>query len=93
MRAFYGGQIVEGRRGDLAVIVSKQQQGREQSHFYNVFLPKIDSEEFVRLTGVVAVKCPLERAYIGVSQEAGEKIVQQFNGRHVAEQNSFGSNT
>jgi hypothetical protein len=35
------------------------------------------------LTGVRDVSNPLERVYMGVSHEAGDKIAKLLNGRHI----------
>ncbi|HIG94514.1 MAG: hypothetical protein QT05_C0049G0024 [archaeon GW2011_AR13] len=79
MRAFFGGQIQENHRGELATVITRQ--NKEES--YNVFLYPILSEEFVYLTGVGDVKYPVERAYIGVSHDIGEEIARQVNGKHI----------
>ncbi|HLD55263.1 MAG TPA: hypothetical protein VJB35_03305 [Candidatus Nanoarchaeia archaeon] len=81
MRAFFGGQIRENHRGELAVVISRNQQIKGE--LYNVFLEPILSEEFVYLTGTRDVEYPVERAYIGVSHDIGEEIARQVNSKHI----------
>jgi hypothetical protein len=81
MRVFFGGQIKEGLRGDLAAVVARDETLRK----YNSFLYPINSEEFVHLTGIRAV-CDLpDRVYIGLSQNAGELIVRETNDKYTKE--------
>lgn len=77
--AFYGGQIREKFRGDLAVIITKPKNPKEEVlQGYSVFLYPIVSEEFIHLTGVMSITNPVERAYIGVSPQIGRDIVRKI---------------
>ncbi|MBI2575315.1 hypothetical protein HYV82_05520 [Candidatus Woesearchaeota archaeon] len=82
MNTFFGGQIKPEHRGDLAAVVNREQRG-SMSPVYGVFLYPVSSAEFVHLTGVMAVNNPIERAYIGISAEAGNRIAAEVNGRRA----------
>jgi hypothetical protein len=73
MRVFFGGQIKQDCRGGFAVVVSRDDSLKK----YDVFLYPINSREFVHLTGVRAVSYPLDRAYIGVSHDAGQSVIRE----------------
>jgi hypothetical protein len=79
MRAFFGGQIQEDCRGELVAIINRGQEGSK----YNVLVYPLVSEEFVHLTGVGDTKNPLERAYIGISYDAGERIIWHVSGAQI----------
>ncbi len=71
---FIGGQIREGSRGNLAVlIVEDGQKG------LSAFLESIGSYEYNQITGVRAAFNPLMRAYVGVSHEAGELLLRKLH--------------
>ena len=70
MKTFYGGQIIPEARGDLAVVVTT-----ESSKEYGVFMYEPTSEEFISVTGVRTVYNPVERVYIGVNSEYGDKLI------------------
>ena len=53
MRVFYGGQIKEEHRGDLATVIMRQGIGNKKSPTCNVFIYPPNSEEFVHLTGIL----------------------------------------
>ncbi len=72
MKAFYGGQIKEQYRGDLVAVITRGEKDRP----YSIFVYPINSEEFVHLTGVGSVNRPVERAYIGVTSDAGNSITK-----------------
>jgi hypothetical protein len=74
MRVFFGGQIKEECRGDLAAVITRNKDSQK----YSSFLYPIISDEFVHLTGMGTVHENPERVYIGVSREAGE-ILQVSN--------------
>lgn len=89
MEAFFGGQIKEEDRGDLAVIVSRivlvsrpQEEGGTIPAF-GAFVCPIGSSEYVALTGTGAMASinPVERAYLGVSRETADRIAAIVNGR------------
>jgi hypothetical protein len=77
MRAFFGGQIKQECRGDLAAVIAKNRTSGE----YDSFLYPTDSEEFIQLTGVRAVRCPVERVYIGISQSVGNELMKESNSK------------
>lgn len=79
MIAFFGGQIKQECRGNLALVIAMDENLRG----YATFLYPIESEEFVHLTGVMDIKFPIERAYIGVSHETGRDISTLVNCRRV----------
>lgn len=89
MRAFFGGQIKQEYRGNLAAVVSKEGLYREnippEDNLFVccVFVYPIESEEFVHLTGVRDAANSTERVYIGVSHLTGEEIARRVNGRHA----------
>jgi hypothetical protein len=72
MRVFFGGQIKEDCRGDLAVVVARDDSLKK----YDTFLYPTNSEEFVHLTGVRAARYQPDRVYIGVSHDAGESVIR-----------------
>jgi len=72
MRAFYGGQIKEQFRGDLAV-VARISGDRKR---YELFINPILSDDFNYLTGVGSARDFPDRVYIGVSHEASAKIAE-----------------
>ena len=73
-QAFYGGQIQEKYRGNLAAVVTHPQ--KDQDRVFNTFLYDLDSEEFIHLTGVGSIRHPNERVYIGISHDAGDLIAK-----------------
>jgi len=73
MRTFFGGQIKEECRGDLAVVVAKDETLKK----YDTFLYPIDSEEFIHLTGVRAARYLPDRVYIGISHDAAKVVIQE----------------
>ena len=77
MREFYGGQIKPEHRGDLAVVI------REEKLRYSAFLYPIQSEEFLQLTGVQAIRNFPHRVYIGISHPSGEDILRKINGESL----------
>lgn len=83
MKAFFGGQIEENKRGELAAIVTRELRLRGVGDCLSVFLYPIHSEEFVHLTGVGDAGNFVERIYIGVSPNAGDEIARQLNGAHI----------
>lgn len=72
MKAFFGGQIKEECRGDLAVVVTRD----ETLTKYDTFMYETRSDEFVHLTGVRATRFMPARVYIGLSHEAGEAVIR-----------------
>ncbi len=72
MRAFFGGQIKEDCRGNLAAVVSRSSSNDR----FETFLYPVNSDEFIQLTGVRAVSHPPFRVYMGISLEVGEKIIR-----------------
>jgi len=72
MRAFFGGQIKEECRGDLAVVVARD----ETLEKYDAFMYPTKSEEFVVLTGVRAARYLPDRVYIGLSHDAGKSVIK-----------------
>ncbi|MEK6967727.1 MAG: hypothetical protein AABX51_03795 [Nanoarchaeota archaeon] len=83
MRSFFGGQIEESKRGDLAAVV-KREPGKG---CYGTFLYPINSLEFVHLTGVGDVNISIERAYLGLSQAAADEIARRTNGVRLSDLN------
>jgi hypothetical protein len=77
MKAFFGGQIKQDCRGDLAVVITSPKVASREN--YSAFLYPILSEEFVHLTGVRTTDHKVERVYMGVSQRAGERILKNLN--------------
>ncbi len=71
MKVYFGGQIGENRRGKLAVVVMQDGTGRYTPH-----LNGMHSKEFFHLTGAMNTKKIPVRVYIGVSQDAGEHLVE-----------------
>ena len=67
MKVFFGGQIRDEYKGDLAAVVTRG----ERDELYSVFLYPILSDEFDHLTGLRSVHYPVERAYIGISHHCG----------------------
>ena len=82
MKAFFGGQIEQSCRGDLAVVVNRESR---DSKSYCVYICPQISDEFINLTGVRAVSSPLERAYIGVSHKIAEKIAMSLDDKLSAQ--------
>lgn len=82
MRAFFGGMIEKEHRGDNAVVIRKKEKIVDKES-YGVFIYPIFSEEFIQLTGVMQIRNPVERAYIGVSLPAGEVIAKKVDGRLI----------
>ena len=76
MRAFFGVQIKEECRGNLATVVNRQELTNPVGTWsvYRVFIQPTDSEDFIHLTGVRDPTNPLERVYVGVSFEIGNRI-------------------
>ena len=70
MKAFFGGHIQGACRGDMATVINR----RRGESKYGVFIYPVSSDEFFHLTGVADVYSPVERVYIGVSNEAAGKI-------------------
>lgn len=85
MRAFFGGQIKEECRGDLAAVVNREPSPitKLKSGECNVFVYPINSEEFIRLTGVMDTEDNLERVYIGICPEIGKRIARDLNGKQI----------
>jgi len=75
MKAFFGGRIKEDCRGDLAVVVKREQEDPKEKKTYEAYLCPVISDEFVGLTGVRDTKCQVERVYMGVSREVGNEVV------------------
>jgi len=71
MRIFIGGQIRQECRGDLAVIIARD----ETLEKYDAFLYPTNSEEFVHLTGVRAARYLPDRVYVGLSHDAGASVI------------------
>jgi hypothetical protein len=76
MKAFFGGQIKQDCRGDLAVVITASKHSKEK---YSTFIESVLSENFIYLTGIGSVDNPDERVYMGVSHEAAEKVIKKFN--------------
>lgn len=72
-RVFYGGQIREDCKGDLAAVIT-----RENSECC-AFLYPVGSEEFNNLTGVRASKHPPIRVYIGINNRTGGEIASRVH--------------
>ncbi|MDO8528538.1 MAG: hypothetical protein Q7S06_01440 [Nanoarchaeota archaeon] len=70
-RVFYGGQIKEDCRGDLAAVIT------EEDSEYCVFLYPIASDDFNHLTGTRACRHPPIRAYIGINNKTGDEIASR----------------
>lgn len=85
MKAYFGGQIKEEQRGDLALVITREKEDQGPGETYGVFLYSPFDEEFLQLTGVRAVRTPPERVYIGVNQPVGNGIAMQLNGTPVRE--------
>lgn len=81
METFFGGQIKEECRGNFSVIVSKGEVPKR----YDLFMYTMDSEEFIYLTGARVAKYPFDRAYLGVSHDAGEKVIAGLVDKNPAE--------
>jgi hypothetical protein len=79
METFFGGQILEEFRGNLAAVIERPKGGR----FYSAFLYPALSKDFCHLTGVRSAVNVTERVYIGISNSIGNEIAQQANGREV----------
>lgn len=79
MRAFFGGQIKTECRGDLAAVVSREMFRGGLSGSYDVFVYPIASEEFLHLTGARVPNNPLDRVYMGISSDAGNRIARYLN--------------
>ena len=65
MKTFCGGQIRTDAIGDLAVVINVNMKDDK----YNVFICTPLSEEFNHITGVMAASYPVERVYIGISNQ------------------------
>jgi hypothetical protein len=79
MEAFFGGQILEEFRGNLAVVIERPKESR----VYSAFLYPVISNDFCHLTGVRSAINVTERVYIGISNSIGNDIAQRVNGREV----------
>ena len=80
---FFGGQIKEKCKGDLAALVYVSPlDGVYNTHVYPPF-----SEKFIDLTGTRALNYPIARVYIGISQEAGERILSNSQNRNIKDVN------
>lgn len=77
MQAYYGGAIMEGCRGGLAVVITRDGTTQNPNKPYEVFLEAILSPEFLNLTGVRVYSNPIERVYIGVSSDTGKLLVRE----------------
>lgn len=71
MEAYYGGQIKEEYRGNLAAVVTKE-DGE-----YGVFAPSMDDEDFIHLTGIRATRHSPERVYMGINIGAVKEITNR----------------
>ena len=82
MRTFYGGQIDENSRGDLAVVVSREKAGTEMSPDYHVFVVPLSSDVFIQLTGMYDARGSTDRVYIGVSSDVGNRVAARVGGKN-----------
>lgn len=82
MKVYTGGMLEKNCRelpedctseGNLAVIVTRG----ESPNTFDIFQYRVLSDEFVNLTGVRTVRCPVERLYIGINREATENITRK----------------
>lgn len=74
MRAFFGGQIKQECRGDLAVVVAREKT--PEGCRYGSFMYPTNSEEFLHLTGVNTYHYPVDRVYMGLSHDAGQEVIR-----------------
>jgi len=74
MKIFYGGQILEGLRGELSLIITRSESGGHE-----FFLPSAFDDEAITLTGTRAVRNPVERVYVGISHDAGEDALKEIS--------------
>ena len=75
MKAFFGGQIIEKYRGDLAIVLERDEPKGE----YAPFMYPVISDEFVQLTGIRAARKLPDRVYMGISHDAGERIINSVS--------------
>jgi hypothetical protein len=90
MKAYFCGQIIKEKRGDLGVAV-KADVNNPGAFIYPVF-----SDEFNHITGPGSVNTPLQRVYIGVNQEAAtvlarlaQDLVYEYGGIGIEELDRF----
>ena len=77
MKTYVGGQIMEecrGKEGNLAVVINHSQNSPKE---FGVFIPLVGSEEFIYLTGMMAVNNPVDRVYLGLSMDAAVSIARE----------------
>ncbi len=83
MKSYFGGQIKEELRGDLAalVLLRSEQQNYEANSY------PLCSPEFVAATSSeAAIRWPIERVYLGINN-AAVKRVEEAVARHTSNQN------
>jgi len=80
MKAFFGGQIKQDCRGDLAVVVRTH---RAHEPRYSVSVNPVLSPAFVYHTGRGDLYYPMERVYVGVSESAGRLVVEAVDGKQA----------
>ena len=83
MRIFFWGQIKEVCRGDLAGIVYVNPL--DQVYYPSVH--QMNSDPLIDLTGMRAASYPISRLYIGISKEAGDRLLASTQDRKVNEVN------
>ena len=81
MKAYFGGQIREDSRGDLAAVV--RTNGDDDR--YHVLLYDVSSIEFTHLTGVGTVQHPITRVYMQINHDAGERVIRQAQDKEITE--------
>jgi len=86
IRRYLPGQIEDNCRGKYVLVINRPRVGdRTSSHFtgeYGSFLPLIDSDDFVDITGgFFAELNPISRVYMGVSLEAGRKAIAEIDAK------------
>ena len=81
MKVYYGGQINKEDRGDLALLVGENPETKGVSaSLYHFLEPEVFS-----LTGERSVSYPLERIYLHISHQAGEKLIREIADRPFRE--------
>jgi len=73
MRAFFGGQIKPECRGDLAAVITHEDHQSYAGFVYHPF----DDKEFIHLTGIRNISSPVERVYIGISQNSANLVMRE----------------
>ncbi len=81
MRIFLWGQIKERCRGSSAAVVYINYLDQT----YHTHVDQMNSERFIDITGIRALSYPLARIYIGISEESGEQLLNNSQGKKTSE--------